>query len=64
MKLSIVVPCLNEEGNLPLLYQEVAVQADGAADEWELILVDDGSTIAPCRPAGDRSRDPGCGTSP
>jgi len=60
MKLSIVVPCLNEEGNLPLLYQEVAAQADGAAEEWELILVDDGSTdrtLAVCRElARDDSR--------
>jgi glycosyltransferase involved in cell wall biosynthesis len=44
VKLSIVVPCLNEDGNLPLLYREVAAQADGAVEEWELILVDDGST--------------------
>jgi len=44
-RLSIVVPLLNEDGNVPLLVGAVrdALPQD---DSWELILVDDGSTDA------------------
>jgi len=47
--LSIVVPTFNEEENLEQLYERVAGVVDGLDLDWELILVDDGST--------DRSRD-------
>ncbi len=41
---SIVVPFLNEEENLPLMYQRVAAALDKGPEAWELVLVDDGST--------------------
>lgn len=42
MYLSVVVPVYNEIENLPILYQEI-VDALKEIDDWELILVDDGS---------------------
>ncbi len=44
MKLSIVVPVFNEEPNLDLLHQRLSRVAAGAADDYEIILVNDGST--------------------
>ena len=42
--LSVVVPCYNEEGNLEELYRRIStVCREVAGDDWELILVDDGS---------------------
>ncbi len=42
--LSVVVPCYNEEGNLEELYHRIsAVCREMCGDDWELILVDDGS---------------------
>ena len=44
MKLSIVVPCYNEEACLPELHRRVATVARGVAgDDHEIILVNDGS---------------------
>ncbi len=41
---SVVVPCFNEEGNIPVLYQRLKeVLAPYAAQGTEIILVDDGS---------------------
>ena len=43
-KLSIVVPCYNEEAALPLFYQEVfRVAGEMAPVEFEFLFVDDGS---------------------
>ena len=43
-KLSIVVPCYNEEAALPLFYQEVCrVAVEMAPVEFEFLFVDDGS---------------------
>ncbi|MBQ6508712.1 MAG: glycosyltransferase family 2 protein [Flexilinea sp.] len=42
MYLSVVVPVYNEYENIPLLYDEV-VKALKDIDDWELILVNDGS---------------------
>jgi glycosyltransferase involved in cell wall biosynthesis len=44
MRISIVVPVLNEERNIPLLYEQVRAQLEDAASDFELIFVDDGST--------------------
>lgn len=46
MKLSVVIPCYNEEESLPELYEklEASMQAMGA--DYEYIFVDDGSTDA------------------
>jgi glycosyltransferase involved in cell wall biosynthesis len=41
MKISLIVPCYNEEDSVPLLV--TAVQAELGAYDYELILVDDGS---------------------
>ena len=52
VKLSVVVPCYNEEDVVPQLYDEVLRETDQVVEEWELILVDDGSaddTIGQCR---------------
>lgn len=43
MKYSVVVPAHNEEENIRPLYEAVK-KVMGALGEWELILVDDGST--------------------
>ena len=41
---SIVVPALNEEGNVEELYRQVVAMMDLEGHEWELVIVDDGST--------------------
>jgi glycosyltransferase involved in cell wall biosynthesis len=43
VKISVVVPVYNEEGNLLLLYQAVKDAFTNLQEQWELILVDDGS---------------------
>ncbi|NCC93889.1 MAG: glycosyltransferase [Opitutae bacterium] len=42
--ISIIAPFLNEEDNLPLLYDRIAAVMKNRPEAWELILVDDGST--------------------
>ena len=42
-KYSIVAPVYNEEGNLSTFYQRVADTMNALGDEWELVLVNDGS---------------------
>lgn len=42
--LSIVVPVLNEEGNLELLHQKLAETLKSLSQPYEIIFVDDGST--------------------
>ena len=44
VELSVIVPCLNEEGNLPELSERVLRVFEMGGFEGELILVDDGST--------------------
>jgi glycosyltransferase involved in cell wall biosynthesis len=43
LELSVVVPLLNEEGNIPALYREITDALAGRFD-YEVIFVDDGST--------------------
>ena len=43
MKLSIVVPCYNEEDVISELYQRVTKVCRSLKEEYELILVNDGS---------------------
>ena len=43
-ELSIVVPLLNEEGNLPELYRRLDATLSGLVASHEIVLVDDGST--------------------
>lgn len=40
---SIIAPIYNESGNLPELYRRVSEVMGKTGEEWELILVDDGS---------------------
>jgi len=43
-KISIVIPCFNEENNIPLIYSAInKVFENGISAEYELIFVDDGS---------------------
>ena len=44
MKLSLVVPCFNEEGNIQKMYDETVRTFDGRIDDYEFVFVDDGST--------------------
>ena len=44
-KVSILIPCYNEEKSLPMLYPELVKLMDGNTGyEWELMFVNDGST--------------------
>ena len=40
---SIIAPIYNEQENLPLLYARVRDEMEKTGEDWELILVDDGS---------------------
>lgn len=42
-KYSIVIPCYNEEGNIPLIINRISEMAAGN-DDLEVVLVDNGST--------------------
>ncbi|MFH0783682.1 MAG: glycosyltransferase family 2 protein [Pseudomonadota bacterium] len=44
MLLSVVIPLLNEEENIPLLYQELKEVLDTLDDDYEILFIDDGST--------------------
>ncbi len=44
MNLSIVIPLYNEEENVEPLYAQLKASLDGAGREYEIIIVDDGST--------------------
>jgi len=44
VKLSVVVPCYNEEGNVDALYAECADVLGGRNIDYEMIFVNDGST--------------------
>lgn len=43
-RITIVSPFLDEEENLPVLYDRLARVMNAQPEDWELILVDDGST--------------------
>ena len=43
VKISVVVPCHNEEGSVLLLYNELRDTLSSQPDSYELIFVDDGS---------------------
>jgi glycosyltransferase involved in cell wall biosynthesis len=57
MKLSIVVPVFNEAGNLGPLHERLTRVARACADDYEIILVDDGSTDASRTIMSDLVRD-------
>ncbi len=41
---TVVVPCYNEEGNLPTLHERLTAVLEARGLPWEIIIVDDGST--------------------
>ncbi len=41
---SVVVPCYNEEGNLPELHRRLSAVLGSLGVPWEILIVDDGST--------------------
>lgn len=43
MKISIIVPCYNEEAALPIFYKEIKKVLMGLTSTYELIFVNDGS---------------------
>jgi len=43
MKIAVVAPVYNESETVPVLYERLAQVLPGLAEEWELILVNDGS---------------------
>lgn len=43
-EISLVIPVYNEEGNLPVLAQEITAAMAGITAVWEVLFVDDGST--------------------
>lgn len=43
IKLSLVVPCYNEEGNVELFFEEVKKCFQGKIDNYEFIFINDGS---------------------
>ncbi len=43
MKLSLVVPCFNEQGNVPLFYEAVKNDFSAAGFDYEIVFVNDGS---------------------
>jgi glycosyltransferase involved in cell wall biosynthesis len=44
LDISVVVPVLNEEENLPILHQQLCQVLAGSGFQYEIIIVDDGST--------------------
>jgi glycosyltransferase involved in cell wall biosynthesis len=44
VEMSVIVPALNEEKNLPVLIAQLQPLLDELAESWEIIVVDDGSS--------------------
>ena len=44
MELSIIIPCHNEAGNLPVLITDIRNVMDGRPESYEVLIVDDAST--------------------
>lgn len=44
MKLSLIVPCYNEEGNVEKFFDLVNEKFDGKVEDYEFVFVNDGST--------------------
>lgn len=43
-KVTLMIPCYNEEQSLPVLYSRIAALADGRSEyDWEFLLINDGS---------------------
>ena len=44
MKLSLVVPCYNEQDNVELFYEETVKAFEGNISDYEFVFVNDGSS--------------------
>lgn len=55
-KLSVIVPFLNEEENLPLLHERLVKALAGQPEELEVIYVDDGSRDSSARWVAEAAR--------
>jgi len=58
MKISLVIPCYNEQESLPELFEKIESTLSGMKCDWEYVFVDDGSTdrtVAVLRALRDRS---------
>ena len=44
MKLSLVVPCFNEEENVQLFFDETQRAFEGVVGNYEIVFVNDGSS--------------------
>ena len=44
MKVSLIIPCFNEEGNVEPLFETVVRTFDGRVGDYEFVFIDDGST--------------------
>ena len=55
-KIAMVVPFLNEQENIPVLYDRVAKAMAGRKEDWELLFVDDGSTDESAKWVAEKSR--------
>ena len=44
MRISIIVPCYNEQEALPLFYDEITDVLQKLGESYEVILVNDGSS--------------------
>ncbi|MDF1526737.1 MAG: glycosyltransferase family 2 protein, partial [bacterium] len=44
LALSIIIPCHNEEGNLPALIADIRKVMDDRREKYEILVVDDAST--------------------
>ena len=44
MKLSLIIPCYNEESNIEPLYKSLRSTLDGQVEDYELVYINDGST--------------------
>jgi polyisoprenyl-phosphate glycosyltransferase len=55
-KVAVVVPFLNEEQNLPSLYERIVKAMEGQPEEWKIIFIDDGSTDNSPRWVAEKSK--------
>ena len=55
-RIAVVVPFLNEEQNLPVLYERVLKAMDGQPEMLEIIFIDDGSSDSSPRWVAEKSK--------